>query len=67
LSINPTYLLQERPKNLLRWDLTVAPGQTGEKAATIANQFKLEHARDVAIANSKTRQQAGGLPRPSEY
>ena len=44
----------QRPENLLRWDLTVAPGQTGEKAATLAYQFKLEYARDVAIANFKT-------------
>jgi hypothetical protein len=54
LSDNATYLRQERPENLLRWDLTVAPGQTDEKAATVAYQFKLEYARDVAIANFKT-------------
>jgi hypothetical protein len=40
----------------LRWDLTVGPGQTGEKASTVAYQFKLEYARDVAIANFKTKQ-----------
>jgi uncharacterized protein (TIGR02231 family) len=55
LSVNATYLRQERPENLLRWDLNVAPGQTDEKAATVAYQFKLEYARDVAIANFKTR------------
>jgi Domain of unknown function (DUF4139)/N-terminal domain of unknown function (DUF4140) len=55
LSDNATYLRQERPENLLRWDLTVAPGQTDEKAATVAYQFKLEYARDVAIANFKTK------------
>ena len=55
LSDNATYLRQERPANLLRWDLTVAPGQTDEKAATVAYQFKLEYARDVAIANFKTK------------
>jgi hypothetical protein len=53
LSDNPAYLRLERAENLLRWDLTVAPGQTGEKAATVAYQFKLEYARDVAIANFK--------------
>jgi hypothetical protein len=55
LSDNATYLRQERQENLLRWDLTVAPGQTDEKAATVAYQFKLEYARDVAIANFKTK------------
>jgi hypothetical protein len=55
LSVNATYLRQERPENLLRWDLNVAPGQTDEKAATVAYQFKLEYARDVAIANFKTK------------
>jgi hypothetical protein len=54
LSDEPGYLRQFRPDNLLRWDLTVAPGQTGEKAVSIAYQFKLEYARDVAIANFKT-------------
>ena len=44
-----------RPDNLLRWDLTVSPGQTGEKAVIVAYQFKLEYARDVAIANLKAR------------
>ncbi len=56
LSEDPTYLGRERPENLLRWDVTVAPGQTGEKAATIAYQFKLEYARDVAIANFRAKQ-----------
>ena len=56
LSEDPTYLGRERPENLLRWDLTVEPGQSGEKAATIAYQFKLEYARDVAIANFKAKQ-----------
>jgi hypothetical protein len=55
LSTNATYLRQERPENLLRWDLTVAPGQIDEKSATVAYQFKLEYARDVAIANFKTK------------
>jgi hypothetical protein len=57
LSEDPTYLGRERPENLLRWDLDVAPGQSGEKAATVAYQFKLEYARDVAIATFKARPQ----------
>ncbi len=55
LSDDAGYLRQHRPENLLRWDVTVAPGQTGEKAASVAYQFKLEYARDVAIANLKSK------------
>src|SRR5262249_35031683 len=55
LSDDPTYLRLERPDNLLRWDLSVEPGMTGEKAAAIAYQFKLEYARDVAIGNFKAK------------
>jgi len=55
LSQDSAYLRSQRPENLLRWDLTVEPGQTGEKAASLAYQFKLEYARDVAIANFKTK------------
>jgi uncharacterized protein (TIGR02231 family) len=55
LSDDPAYLRVERPDNLLRWDLTVEPGTNGEKAATIAYQFKLEYARDVAISNFKPK------------
>jgi hypothetical protein len=53
LSQDSGYQRSQRPDNLLRWDLSVEPGQTGEKAATLAYQFKLEYARDVAIANFK--------------
>jgi Domain of unknown function (DUF4139)/N-terminal domain of unknown function (DUF4140) len=56
LSQDAGYLRSQRSENLLRWDLTVEPGQTGEKAATLAYQFKLEYARDVAIANFKAKQ-----------
>jgi hypothetical protein len=44
LSQDSAYLRVQRPDNLLRWDLTVKPGQTGEKAAALAYQFKLEYA-----------------------
>ncbi len=55
LSDDPVYLHRERPENLLRWDVNVEPGQTGEKAAAVAYQFKLEYARDVAIADFKAK------------
>jgi len=55
LSDDPTYVRRERPENLLRWDLSVEPGQSGEKAASVGYQFKLEYARDVAIASFKAK------------
>lgn len=55
LSGDPGYLRRERPENLLRWDLNVAPNQSGDKAATVAYQFKLEYARDVVISNFKAK------------
>jgi uncharacterized protein (TIGR02231 family) len=56
LSEDPSYLRRERPQNLLRWDLTVGPGASGEKASAVSYQFKMEYARDVAIANFKAKQ-----------
>lgn len=51
LSTDPAYLRDERPKNLLRWDLTLKPGTSGEKAAVISYDFKLQYDRNVAIGN----------------
>lgn len=53
LSVDPTYLRNDRPKNLLRWDLRVKPGTTGEKATTITYEFKMQYDRNVAIENFK--------------
>lgn len=51
LSTDPAYLRDERPKNLLRWDVALKPGTTGEKAAVINYEFKLQYDRNVAIGN----------------
>ncbi len=53
LSADPTYLRNDRPKNLLRWDVLVKPGATGEKATTITYEFKMQYDRNVAIENFK--------------
>ena len=42
LSDDPLYQREERPKNLLRWDVTVQPGQHGEKAMSVDYQFRME-------------------------
>jgi hypothetical protein len=56
LSQDPSYTRDERPDNLLRWDLTIEPGMTGEKAKEVTYQFKLEYAREVSIGNFKSQQ-----------
>ena len=56
LSTDATYDRIDRPKNLLRWDLTVPPDTAGEKATTITYQFKLEYDRNVAIGELKAKQ-----------
>lgn len=55
-SNDPAYVRDEKPDNLLRWDLTIAPGMTGEKAKEVNYQFKLEYAREVSIGNFKSTQ-----------
>jgi uncharacterized protein (TIGR02231 family) len=53
LSTDPAYLRNDRPKNLLRWNLSLAAGMNGEKAAVIDYEFKLQYDRNVAIGNFK--------------
>jgi uncharacterized protein (TIGR02231 family) len=53
LSTDPKYLREERPRNLLRWDLTVAPDAQNEKSAAIDYEFKLEYDRNMALGNFK--------------
>jgi hypothetical protein len=51
ISTDPLYLREQRPSNLLRWDLRVAPSTTGEKATAIHYEFKLELDRQMLISN----------------
>jgi Domain of unknown function (DUF4139)/N-terminal domain of unknown function (DUF4140) len=55
VSTDPVYLREQRPSNLLRWDLRVAPSTTGEKATTISYEFKLELDRQMLITNVLTK------------
>ena len=50
LSTDPLYVRDERPKNLLRWDVKIDPKQNGEKALSIDYEFKLELDKNVNIA-----------------
>ncbi len=65
LSSDPLYLRENRPDNLLRWDLTVEPGKSGEKALAVCYEFKLELGRQMRI-NSITTGTPVGIPLPAE-
>jgi hypothetical protein len=49
LSGDAMYQREDRPKNLLRWDVTVQPTQNGEKAMAIDYQFRLELDKNLQI------------------
>jgi len=51
ISTDPVYVREQKPQNLLRWDLTVDPGANGEKAMAIRYEFKLELDRQMLISN----------------
>ena len=55
LSADTLYLREERPKNLLRWDVTVQPTQNGEKALAVDYSFKLELDRQMQIGTVVTK------------
>ena len=55
LSDDPTYLRARAAREPAPLGPDRRARETGEKAATIAYQFKLEYARDVAIANFKAK------------
>ncbi len=54
LSKDPTYVREQRTNNLLRWDVTVDPNSTGEKATPINFEFKLELDRQMTIGGYQT-------------
>ena len=51
LSTEPLYVRDDRPKNLLRWDVKVDKGQNGEKVLTIDYEYKLELDKNVTIGS----------------
>jgi len=55
MSTDPVYLREERPHNLLRWDLKVEPTMNGEKARVVHYDFKLELDRQMALGGFQTR------------
>jgi hypothetical protein len=51
ISTDPLYLREQRPGNLLRWDLTIEPNHNGEKAVAVSYEFKLELDKQLVIGN----------------
>ena len=51
VSKDAIYLREQRPGNLLRWDVTVDPNTIGEKALAINYEFKLELDKQMTISS----------------
>ena len=49
LSDDTLYVRDDKPKNLLRWDVKIDPKQNGEKALAIDYEYRLELDRNVNI------------------
>jgi hypothetical protein len=64
VSTDPLYVRENRPDNLLRWDLTVEPGRSGEKALPVSYEFKVELGRQMRI-HSITAGTPVGIPLPA--
>jgi uncharacterized protein (TIGR02231 family) len=43
------YVREKKPHNILRWDLKVEPGMSGEKALPISYEFKVEMDKQMVI------------------
>ncbi len=43
------YVREKKPHNILRWDLKVEPGMSGEKAVAVNFQFKVEMDKNMVI------------------
>ncbi|HWG43547.1 MAG TPA: mucoidy inhibitor MuiA family protein [Gemmataceae bacterium] len=55
ISKDPLYAREDRPHNLLRWDLEVDPATNGEKAQTIQYEFKLELDKQMTIGSFQSK------------
>jgi len=54
LSTDPLYVRTERPKNILRWDIDVPAGATGEKARLVEYGFTIEFDRNLTLGLPET-------------
>jgi hypothetical protein len=69
MSKDPLYLREERPKNLLRWDVMLQPTMNGEKAYAINYEFKMELDKQMRIGGFAPllpgQPAPSAMPRPS--
>ena len=56
VSKDPLYLREDKPNNLLRWDLDVEPETNGEKAMMLQYEFKLELDRNMTIGSFQSKE-----------
>jgi Domain of unknown function (DUF4139) len=66
LSTDAIYLRENRPSNLLRWDLSVEPTMNGEKAFAVNYEFKLELGRQMTINSVSVSRAEVGMPLPGK-
>jgi len=62
LSKDSLYQREQRPGNLLRWDMLAEPNTHGEKATPINFEFRLELDRNMTIGGFQTALAPGGAP-----
>jgi uncharacterized protein (TIGR02231 family) len=55
VSADPVYQREQRPSNLLRWDLRVDPNMNGEKAQVVRYDFKMELDKQMTIGSFQTK------------
>jgi uncharacterized protein (TIGR02231 family) len=65
LSKDPNYVREQRNNNLLRWDVTIDPTMTGEKALAINYEFKLELDRQMTINSFQSSGSFGATSLPT--
>jgi hypothetical protein len=54
ISKDDVYLREQRPNNLLRWDVPIDPGMNGKNALGIEYEFQLALDRQMSIASFQT-------------
>jgi hypothetical protein len=64
LSKDAIYQREQRPNNLLRWDVTLDPGMNSEKALAINYEFKLDLDRQMTIGSFQSAVTQAQVPEP---
>ena len=54
LSADPIYVRDERARGILRWDITLAAGATGETIRQVDYEFELKYAKDAHVGREAT-------------